>query len=490
MRFEDSRSPAPRALLLLTITWLVLANCAAAQEGGGATIHLESKQVLVPAMPYAKLSQPAPDSHWLDPEGRSILAGLTAKDFHLFQDGAEQTIDSVTYGAWPNRSVADNVGCYLEQFTAPGVRWRGGDFPPHQCPTLGEPGQFYLIAYTPPATRAGSCHKINITVDRPDSVVYGREAYCNTPNSSSIDRLAGTKFGEEMEAKLRSAGEGMLPLSMQVGYFYVSPQTTRVHISLDFAPSSLKLSMENGRIWADLSVLGIATCAGQQFPERFSDSNEFGLDATQGRRAGSKSKISPRLLKVVMQHYEKQIYLSPGDCELGVIFGDGTDYGRTSSSLRLAPYDGKRIGISSIVLGDRFHDAIAKPAAGGANVLDAEFSPLSADGLELTPKGTVRFKKGQEIAAYFEVYEPPRDGMPKAKAEIRMRILGVKTQEAGETLGPFAATGVDAGWAAVIRMVRKLPTNKLKKGSYRLEVVAEDPESKNTATREAEFTVE
>jgi hypothetical protein len=436
--------------LLSAAACCVAGGSAAAQDASEYELSVESNQVLVPVLPFAKPSKTQPNYDWQDPEGRSIVLGLAAKDFHLLVDGVEWPIDSVTFGPWPERVAHDNRACHIENFTERGVRWTGGEYPYSECPSPDRPGHFYQIAFTPPPSPIGSCHRISITVDRPNSVVDGRDTYCNTPSSSASDPLEGTRIGRWMGSLLASQSAGKLPVSLQAGFFYTSAQKARLHLALDIDPTALKVRLKRGILWAEYDVLGrvyrkdASVAAG--FSERFNWGAGFAY---------------------YLQHrYEKQLELGPGEYDLRILFSDDVNYARVETHLTVDSYDGKELGISSILLGKQFEEQPIATREGEKKkeVLPGGFVPLLSHGVEVTPCGSTRFKRGELLAAYFEVYEPLAPESVQPKVTVHMRIVDAATGEIRDAFQAVDATPYRRAGSPALAVARQVPTKKLKKG--------------------------
>jgi hypothetical protein len=59
-----------------------------------------------------------------------VIHGLTAADFHLFDDGKEQVIQNVSYVRTPYRDVRDNAGHHTEFVGPGGGKWSTVEWPP------------------------------------------------------------------------------------------------------------------------------------------------------------------------------------------------------------------------------------------------------------------------------------------------------------------------------------------------------------------------
>ncbi|MGA9471291.1 MAG: hypothetical protein WBV36_02435 [Terriglobales bacterium] len=186
-----------------------------------------------------------PLSEWRDPEGHRDVLGLTATDFRLSEDGVEQAIQSVTVEPWRNRMIRDSTDCHLEDFAHWGVKWTSGLSAYRPCPSTSAAGIAYLVAYRPSPSPPGGCHKIAVTVNHRDVIVFNRKEYCNTPDSD-FDPLQRTPLGQEMETDLAAEGTREFALSLQAGFFYAGSQTARVHIALDLPGTRVRKNGQTG----------------------------------------------------------------------------------------------------------------------------------------------------------------------------------------------------------------------------------------------------
>ncbi len=478
-------TPIPRAL---------------AQTPDKLVFHAESDQVLVPTFVYDKtlitlLPQMRPrDTRNLWNWNHGEISDLSSKVFHLFEDGKEQKIQNVTARRWfAHMDVYDNVSNHVEYSDTPIGKWKGPDLGPNWGPVFEV--HLYLIAYAPPPSAQGSCHLIEVKVDRPNSFVLARSQYCNTKHSPN-DPLNGTKFGQQMEGDAASRRAGKINLSLQTGSFYTDTDALRVNIALEFPWKTLKHEWRDvGTVhsaYATIGILGMVYRKDGTLAARFSGlgccSPDLPLFLWGGLSLGyAYSDFDPAYIPTA---YEAQIQLPPGEYNLQVLLSDGAKFGRVRVPLTVDRYDRKQLAVSSIVLCKRFRNAAASTPEASVDDFASQYVPLVSNGVEFTPAGDTRFKKGDALFAYFEVYEPPLDGQPAATVQSQLKVTNVKTGELKVDTGArTAATWIQPG-SSVIRIAEELSVEKLPAGSYRLEVQASDSAGKSTVWRAAEFTVE
>jgi len=319
-----------------------------------------------------------------------VIHGLGAKDFHVFEDGVEQRIESVQYEQEALFTARDNLGFHCEWSHTPQAKWSTVD--------LGIPWQpaplshFYRVGYVPTRPESGKCSKVKVKVDHPHAAVYANDHYCYLSNPAT-DPLRGTKFGLQMERDLDSRKREWIPLSAHAGFVYTNSQTARVDIVLGFPWDKLNHGFFRGDLQASIGVLGVAYNEDRTIASRFSD---FACCASGTRWTASPVNEAGNL----PSHYETQIDLPAGaEYELRVVLSNGETFGRVVIPLVIDSNDGKQLTISSVVLCDRYRDAkVAAEEAGSVN-LAPRYMPLVSHGLQFTPASRTRFKSREHVMA-------------------------------------------------------------------------------------------
>ena len=116
--------------------------------------------------------------------------------------------------------------------------------------------------------------------------------------------------------------------------------------------------------------------------------------------------------------------------------------------------------------------------------------PAVSKGIEVTPTADTRFKMGEPLYAYFEVYEPLMAGQPTPTVDFHLRVVDAKTAAVKIDVQSLSAESYRNTGSPVIPIGREIKTDKLSSGTYRLEVQATDSSGQSTAWRTANFTVE
>jgi hypothetical protein len=158
--------------------------------------------------------------------------------------------------------------------------------------------------------------------------------------------------------------------------------------------------------------------------------------------------------------------------------------------LNIDDYDGKALGISSVMLCKRHRDAhVAAVEAGAANFAP-QYVPLVSKGSRFTPTADASFKQGEPLIPYFEVYEPLLATQAATTVQAHLRIVDASTGKVITDFPPVDAAPYERAGSSTIPIAREIPFDQLPKGAYRLEVQATDSAGRSTPWRTADFTVE
>jgi len=500
---------AARNFGLLSLATLCAAWLARAYDADTYAIRVESNQVIVPVFVYHygrmrelsdaelrcisaerdRFSAIRPAQAFIPKDCTdTFFRKLTATDFQLLEDDAQQTIQSVSFERFPIFDVRDSLGSHIEHSSEPTSRWSTSDISSYAV----IPFYFYRLAYVPPGSQQGSCHRVKVVVNRPDSFVFARSQYCNVKNAPE-DPLMGTEFGKRLEGFAASRKEGKLSTWLQAGFFYAGENRVHVNVALDFLWNSLKRKWSNGSLSATIGVMGLVYAQGDTtLVARFSDFACCSRDAPNfvSTNGPHRNAFPEEDELMIPTRYETQIYLSPGNYHLRVVLSDNSNFGLVTVPLKIEPVSANQLGISSVMLCKRFRNAaVAKEETAAANVAP-RYVPLVSKGVQFTPAGDTRFRKGEPLIAYFEIYEPLRVGSAARTIQTELKITDTKTGEVKlETSRRSAADWIQPGKSA-IPVAERIALDKLPPGSYRLDVLATDSAGRSTLWRSTNFIVE
>jgi len=482
-------------LLLLGGTVLNIgAPVSLAQSEGPSAIRVETREVVVPVFVVDKSDIQMVEMPWQFgsshyQERDKEITGLSAKDFHVFEDGVEQQIQNVAVELPRVWVVNDNVSRHIDSSCTPRGIWASPDLAPPVGSTLWLVHE-YLISYEPSASSPnGVCHRIKVTVDRRPATVYARDEYCRTENEL-YDEVDGTKLGKRMEEYADSARGGRIPVSVQVGALFGDADANRVDVAVEFPANVLERVWLDVKLEATIAVLGMVYDKNGGLAARFSDvachPSIFG-DVYRGQIPLPLNDRKKFEYQVIPSGYETQIDLPAGDYRLKLVVTDGKKFGRVEVPLSVESFDRNSLAISGIILCKRYH---MLPHAPVEAARAPQYVPLVSKGLEFTPAGDTHFQKSDRLMSYFEIREPLLGGTEAVRLQFQARVRDAKTGEVKADTGlREVASGMRSG-NSVIPAAEEIAIDRLPPGAYRLEVQASDSAGKSTVWRAASFTVE
>jgi VWFA-related protein len=470
-------------------------------------IRVQSHEVLVPTVVfdkviYAQLNNMKP--HHRDSYGHLVakneklwdsiaVKDLREKDFRLFEDGVEQKIQRAQMEPPAFRVVEDNLGKHPEIVGSGGGLWAYPDTPKTDMRVwLAWPQ--YVLAYAPTKSPAGSCHRIQVKVERANLEVWTRSEYCNADHPAS-DPLSGTEFGKQLEGKANPGTPSDIDLKIKACAFAENPDVARVYVSLDFPGQALLHEFRDGTLYATVGLLVMVYRKDGTLAERYSDfaccdyGNEKKPNAGE-QQAQSQHVVAqpPGAESLLPNRYQTHFALPPGEYQVRAVLSDGVHFGVQEAPLTVASYDARKLGISDVVLARRVRKVPAEATEATARVAKS-YAPLTSKGVEFTPTANPQFWSSDMLFAYFEVNDPLVDGQPGAKVQVNMRITDTESGTEVDTFAPVDTTTYSKAGSPLIAVARGVPLKRLTPGVYRLEVQASNSEGKSTEWRSAVFTV-
>lgn len=461
-----------------------------------------------------------PEGTQIEIAGPQSAKGLGAKDFHIFDNGAEQKPNFFKETAFGDRGINGWV-------FSPSPTGSWGTF------TAGVVfgGSWYLIGYVPPPLAPGECHDITATVSVGD-VHLNRRRYCNSPSSEQLNRAiaSGTRLGDAMRAFSVSKKHGSIDVKAKAFAFrsfgslhfgraasavqrvdmagpspefkfsidvFDTKAPARVEIAVDFAPQSIVWNSDGEgpygpeRAHLSLAVLGLVYnekgLLVREFGEVYAPEVVARTYTPSGRRIRNEDPTVS--IPSNPSRYDTQVNLSPGDYEIRLVLTDGNkNFGRAHVPLRIDAINAGQLSISDVVLSHLFRpsSALAQEAAfiSPASIVP---TPLVSRDVQFFPAANMGFERRKPAAVYFEIYEP----LLEAEAPVVSIDMRIVDQVKGETtnIGPIRADKWVQAGSAVIPVAVELAINKLRKGAYTLEVRASDSAGRETSWRKADFTV-
>jgi VWFA-related protein len=337
--------------------------------------------------------------------------------------------------------------------------------------------QYYSLGYKPSDSPEGTCHTLRVKVERAGTTVRARSGYCNV---RPLDLLAGNSIEKDLETRAAAEMPGNVGGSVEVPFFYSSPNTALVNLAMDIPSAAIKFEKVKGKPHSAVNILGIAYRPDGSIAARFSDTVNFDFED---------KKELPDFQKQPF-HYENQFDLASGKYSLRIVFSSGNEsFGKLVVPLVIDPYDGKQFSLSAVALSNEIRSASTMATGLDAALLE-DRKPLVVRGVQIIPSASNHFKKTDTTVLYLEIYEPALLGPNPPKVGVEMRVTDRKSGEQKLDVGvPDTANSIQAG-NPVIPLGLKLPLTSLSPGSYRVELRALNSKGASTSFRSADFEVE
>jgi VWFA-related protein len=349
-----------------------------------------------------------------------------------------------------------------------------------------EQNQYYLLGYTPPDAKQGSCHVLHVKVDRGGMEVRARTGYCS---AKPMDVLSGNPVEKSLEAKIAAAQPGPLAApsgpqsaSMRLPYFYSSPNVARVNLAMELPATALKFEKKKDAQHAEINFLGVAYTLQGTVAARFSDTLKLDFASKEEAEQTKKEPL----------HYENQFEIASGKYIFKIVFTEGGDsFGKLEMPLEIDSFASDQFAVSGLALSKEYHRTADMGAALDAALIDDK-KPLIADGVQVVPVGNTTFTKSDLAIFYVELYEPllaSADASNAPAVGIQMRVLDRKTGEEKSNTGLMKLDPAPPLGNPVIPLAEKMPVAKLGPGAYQLEVTVADSANK-IAKRTADFDIQ
>ena len=259
-----------------------------------------------------------------------------------------------------------------------------------------------------------------------------------------------------------------LPFDLRVDFFRQSDDRVIATFTVQADNRELLFEESGGLKQAKLNVFGRVTAVSGKRSGIFEDS--VTTSATTEELVELRDKKSV---------YQKAIALTPGTYKVDVVVRDvGTgNKGVVSQGFTVPRYDEKKLSTSTLVIASRLRtttegDIGASFVIGNAKVI---------------PNLTGRFKQGQEVGVYLQVYNA---GIDQTTLRPAVDVDYILMKDGKEVLRqPEDWSGLsDSGQR--LTLARLLPTDRLPLGDYELRVVTKDKVGGQVVENKGKFTVE
>lgn len=341
-----------------------------------------------------------------------------------------------------------------------------------------EQNQYYVLGYTPPFSKEGVCHTLQVKVDRSGLRVRARTGYCSP---KPPDPLKGDPLEQILISKLNNPQAGPVSAGLRLPYFYTSPNVARVNLAMDLSATALKFEKKKEEYHSEVSMIGIAYATDGSVAARFSDTVMLNFPTKEDADQAKRSPL----------HYENQFNIAAGKYTFKIAFSEGgQNFGKLEMPLEVDSFESGQFAISGLALSKEYH-RVAQ--AGGLDMaLIEDKTPLIADGLQVVPLGGNTFSGSDLAIFYVELYEPLLASATQTNppvVAIRMRVLDRKTgdQKADTTLRELDPPPPPGN--SVVPLIERMPVGSLGPGAYQLEVTAVDSAG-HRAKRTTDFDIQ
>jgi len=445
-----------------------------------------------------------------------VARGLSANDFHVFDNGAEQKINYLEESDFSWRDINE------QWFFHPHIHGTWGDYTSVDL-ALDPPSATYIIGYIPSPSQSGNCHLIRVVAGDND-VVLNRGHYCNVEEGETRTQ-EGTKLAAKMESFAKSGKRGSVKVSSRPFVFWSSRvlslmrgqaetsgsgsaaanYTYVVVVHDSRAPATVQIATEyelGTKQWdfpcpsnhPAVYVLGAVYKANGEIATRFGDSypcpTENGYYSIPFDVARDVAAKYPGTHAPIPSRFNTQVELHPGDYDVHVVVSDGHKFGQARMPLRVEPLDSQALTISDIALNGILRDAswLLRDAA-VVSPAPLMPSPLVSKHAQFIPVADARLPKKSSLPLYFEVYEPLL-AHQSAEVYFRMKITDLKDGTVVMNAGPTSAAQCVTPGNVAIPIALNVDTKKLPSGQYKIEVQASDSAGRTTEWRSAKFEIQ
>jgi len=341
-------------------------------------------------------------------------------------------------------------------------------------PLTREQSESYTLAFLPAPSAEGSCHALKVTADRPGVNVRARNLYCNV---RQVAAAAPKPAENDLERLAESAETGNTAASASVPFFYEPNGVARVDVAIDIPAPALEPTELNGKVHAEMDVLGLAYVPGGDVAARFTNKMKFDFDSRQQFDAFLRRPL----------HYEKQFEMVPGNYQFKAVFRSSKDkFGVVEAPLAVDPFHNGQLSLSAIAL-SRSVQPIS-PEDAQEETEDGN-TPLVFRGNRIAVSGSDILPKTGAAEAYFEIYEPLANPAATIGMTMSLRVLDGKSGEQRWNSGNVDLGALARTAGHVIPVAVKLPVANLRPGAYRAELTVKDSAG-GEATRGVEFRTE
>jgi VWFA-related protein len=338
-----------------------------------------------------------------------------------------------------------------------------------------EMDEYYLLGYVPPnPVHDGRYHKIHVKVDRAGADVRYRNGYSDT---KSANLLVAKSEGHVLEARAASFDVGEIPVNLTTPYFYVKPGVARINLTLSIPVSSIDFKKHGDDFHSQVNVLGIATRDDGSVAARFSDTAS--VDYKKDEKPAKESPF----------YYENSFKIAPGEYTFKLVLSAGGEkFGKYVVPLVVEPFTDQEFTLSGPAFGDAVVTYLLDSAEMDPALIEGSV-PMVANGMQIVPSSSNRFKKDKQPVVYMEVYDPLL-ASENLSLGFLYDIVNRKTQEKVQTSNTLPINQYVRPGNPRVPVIFNLLIDKLQPGDYAIEIRARDSAGNISPVRTGEFSVQ
>jgi hypothetical protein len=259
-----------------------------------------------------------------------------------------------------------------------------------------------------------------------------------------------------------------LPFDLRVDFFRQSDDRVIATFTVQADNRELAFEESGGLKQARMNIFGRITAVSGKRSGIFEDS--VTTSATTEELVEMRDKKSV---------YQKAIALTPGTYKVDVVVRDvGTgNKGVVSQGFTVPRYDEKKLSTSTLIIASKLRTTTETDIGGSFVIGNAK----------VIPNLTGRFKQGQEVGVYMQVYNA---GIDQTTLRPAVDVNYVLVKDGKEVLRqPEDWSGLsDSGQR--LTLARLLPTDRLPLGDHELKVVTKDKVGGQIVENKGKFTIE
>ncbi len=288
---------------------------------------------------------------------------------------------------------------------------------------------------------------------------------------TALQRPPQVKFGDLQSIAGGDSGvldNNPLPFDLRVDFFRQSEDRVIATFTVQAENKSLTWEDAGGLQTANMNIFGRITAVSGKRSGIFEDS--------VSTNATTEELVELRDRKSV---YQKAVALTPGTYKVDVVVRDvkSGNRGIVSQGFTVPRYDEKKLSTSTMILATRLRTT-TESDIGSAFVIG---------NAKVIPNLSGRYKQGQEVGVYMQVYNA---GIDQTTLRPAVDVEYVLVKDGKEVLRqPEDWSGLsDSGQR--LTLARLLPTDRMPLGDYELKVVTKDKVGGQAIENKGKFTIE